>query len=72
MLTADVLMQIWETPFSGTDPSFPCKVDRSGGPLSDVDHMYMINHSLNYKLLGNKNIIVPDHGKAKTTNSMKS
>ena len=54
------------------DPSFPCKVDRSGGPLSDGDHMYMINHSLNYKLLGIDSVVVPDFGKAGTTNSATS
>ena len=32
----------------------------------------MINHSLNYKLLGIKDVIVPDYGKAKTTNSATS
>jgi hypothetical protein len=63
---------IWETPFSQTDASFPCKVDRTEGPLADNKHMYMINHSLNYKLLGSDDIIVPDYAKASTTNGRNS
>jgi hypothetical protein len=31
--------QIWEAPFSSTDPTFPCKIDRIAGPLADIDHM---------------------------------
>jgi len=60
---------IWETPFSVTDPKFPCKVDRMSGPLKIDDHMHMINHSLNKNILG---IVMSDPGSAKTTNSVKS
>ncbi|KAH8929386.1 hypothetical protein BT69DRAFT_1311196 [Atractiella rhizophila] len=42
---------MWEPPFSVTDPSFPCKVDRISGSLSVQDHLYMINHNLNVKLI---------------------
>ncbi|OJT12759.1 hypothetical protein TRAPUB_10707 [Trametes pubescens] len=59
---------IWETPFSVTDASFPCSVDRINGPLSTEDHMYMINHSLNKDLLG-LGIIVSDPKDAPTTNA---
>ena len=69
MFTTDRPTQIWETPFDVTDASFPCRVDRTEGPLSDADHMYMINHSLNIKLLG---IFVPDYSDARTTNSAAS
>ncbi|KIM36291.1 hypothetical protein M413DRAFT_20602 [Hebeloma cylindrosporum] len=37
---------IWETPFTVTNSSFPCKVDRIHGPLATEDHSYMINHSI--------------------------
>jgi len=67
-----ILSQVWETPYSVTDSSFPCKVDRTAGPLPDADHMYMINHSLNTKLFGSNSLIVPDYSKAKTTNSVAS
>lgn len=62
---------IWETPFSVTDPSFPCKVDRIAGPLDTTDHMYMINHSLNKDLFGT-GIIISDPDDAGTTNSVSS
>ena len=62
---------IWETPFSVTDPNFPCSVDRISGPLSTEDHMYMINHSLNKNVL-DTGIIVSDPKDAPTTNSVDS
>ncbi|KAI0633661.1 PLC-like phosphodiesterase [Trametes polyzona] len=62
---------IWETPFSVTDPKFPCSVDRISGPLSAEDHMYMINHSLN-KDVFDTGIIVSDPLDAPTTNSVAS
>ncbi|KAF7316279.1 PLC-like phosphodiesterase [Mycena indigotica] len=70
---------IWETPFSVTDANFPCKIDRSGGPLADIDHMYMINHSLNKNLvpsifgdLFGEGIIVSDPDNADRTNGVES
>ena len=62
---------VWETPFSVTDASFPCSVDRINGPLSTEDHMYMINHSLNKDVLGT-GIIVSDPSDAATTNGVPS
>ena len=62
---------IWETPFSVTDASFPCKVDRTKGPLAPADQMYMINHSLNNNVLGT-GIIVSDPIDARTTNGVPS
>ncbi|CAL1707846.1 unnamed protein product [Somion occarium] len=62
---------IWETPFSVTDASFPCSVDRTAGPLATTDHMYMINHSLNKDIFG-LGIIVSDPLDAPTTNSVTS
>ncbi|KII84963.1 hypothetical protein PLICRDRAFT_349496 [Plicaturopsis crispa FD-325 SS-3] len=62
---------IWETPFSVTDASFPCSVDRTAGPLPNDEHMYMINHSLNTNLLGT-GIITSDPEDAPTTNGLES
>ncbi|TBU28440.1 PLC-like phosphodiesterase [Dichomitus squalens] len=62
---------VWETPFSVTDATFPCSVDRINGPLSTEDHMYMINHSLNKNIL-DTGIIVSDPKDAPTTNSVSS
>ncbi|TFK35685.1 PLC-like phosphodiesterase [Crucibulum laeve] len=64
---------IWETPFSVTDPSFPCKVDRINGPLSTEDHSYMINHSLNKNIIPiGDGVIVSDPKDAPTTNGIAS
>ena len=62
---------VWETPFSVTDSSFPCSVDRIAGPLATTDHMYMINHSLNINLLGT-GVIISDPEDAPTTNGVTS
>ena len=66
-----LLLQVWETPFSVTDPTFPCSVDRIAGPLATTDHMYMINHSLNINLF-DSGVIISDPEDANTTNSVAS
>ncbi|KAF4582654.1 hypothetical protein EYR40_002577 [Pleurotus pulmonarius] len=64
---------IWETPFSQTDASFPCRVDRIQGPLSTEDHMYMINHSLNVNILPiGDGVLVSDPVDAPVTNGVTS
>ncbi|PPQ64040.1 hypothetical protein CVT24_008853 [Panaeolus cyanescens] len=64
---------IWETPFSVTDPTFPCRVDRIHGPLPVEDHTYMINHSLNVNILpSGGDVIIPDRMNAQRTNGMAS
>jgi hypothetical protein len=68
---------VWETPYSVTDPTFPCSVDRIAGevsgPVPTERHMYMINHSLNQNILPiGKGIIIPDVGRAENTNSVRS
>ncbi|KAJ7744741.1 PLC-like phosphodiesterase [Mycena maculata] len=64
---------IWETPFSVTDPTFPCSVDRINGPLSTEDHMYMINQSLNKNIIPvGAGVIVSDPLDAATTNGVDS
>ena len=65
--------QVWETPFSVTNPSFPCSVDRITGDLPTVDHMYLINHSLNKEILPfDGGITVSDPEDAPTTNGVPS
>ncbi|KAL0573224.1 hypothetical protein V5O48_008728 [Marasmius crinis-equi] len=61
---------IWEPPFSSTDPSFPCRVDRTAGPLSAADHMYMLNHNLNLEVVDG--VLISDRPEAPTTNSVNS
>ncbi|CAK5265971.1 unnamed protein product [Mycena citricolor] len=64
---------IWETPFSVTDKTFPCSIDRIAGPLGAADHMYMINHSFNVNILPfGGGVIVSDPLDAPTTNSVDS
>ncbi|EGN97554.1 hypothetical protein SERLA73DRAFT_139822 [Serpula lacrymans var. lacrymans S7.3] len=62
---------IWETPFSVTDSTFPCSVNRTSGNLSAADHMYMINHSLN-KDVFSTGVIISDPIDAPTTNGVPS
>ncbi|KAF7980979.1 hypothetical protein HWV62_5207 [Athelia sp. TMB] len=62
---------VWETPFSVTDASFPCSVNRISGNLTPAQHMYMINHSLNINLL-DTGIIISDPNAAGTTNGVTS
>ncbi|KAJ7473135.1 PLC-like phosphodiesterase [Mycena galericulata] len=64
---------IWKTPFSVTNASFPCSVDRIAGPLATEDHMYMINHSLNTNIIPiGAGVIVSDLTDAPTTNGVDS
>ncbi|KAJ7137505.1 PLC-like phosphodiesterase [Mycena crocata] len=64
---------IWETPFSVTNASFPCSVNRIHGPLATDEHMYMINHSLNKNIIPiGEGVIIPDPLSADTTNGVRS
>jgi hypothetical protein len=53
----------WETPFSPTDPSFPCTQQRPPNQAEEVsrNRMYMLNHNLNIEvnLLGMDGILIP-------------
>jgi len=64
---------IWETPFSRTDPTFPCRIDRISGPLGSGDHMYMINHSLDINIIPiGDGVLISDRKDAPTTNGVHS
>ncbi|EMD37769.1 hypothetical protein CERSUDRAFT_105671 [Gelatoporia subvermispora B] len=62
---------IWETPFDSTDPTFPCSVNRTAGPLSTADHMSLNNHFLDINVL-NSGILISDPTDAPTTNGVPS
>ncbi|KAF9260274.1 PLC-like phosphodiesterase [Marasmius fiardii PR-910] len=62
---------IWEPPFSSTDKTFPCRVDRIEGPLSPPEHMYMLNHNLNVNLF-DSGVLISDRPEAPTTNGVAS
>ncbi|KAF9003879.1 PLC-like phosphodiesterase [Cyathus striatus] len=42
---------VWEDPYSSTDDTFPCSVDRSTGTLKPEQKLNMINHNLNAMIL---------------------
>jgi hypothetical protein len=52
----------WQTPFSPTDPAFPCTEQRPPNQADEVsrDRMYMVNHNLNIdvQILG-QDILIP-------------
>ncbi|KAH9864137.1 hypothetical protein J1614_010071 [Plenodomus biglobosus] len=56
----------WETPFSPTDPAFPCTQQRPPNQAEEIsrERMYMMNHNLNIKitLSGQSGILVPAYG----------
>ena len=58
----DEFSQMWETPFSPTNRSFPCLPERPPG-LSDKDardRLYLANHNLNTEIpLGGSSLLVP-------------
>lgn len=60
----DEFANIWETPFSPTDPSFPCTIQRPPG-LPDHEaineKMYIANHNLNVQIsLTGSDILIPN------------
>lgn len=69
----DEFSQMWETPFSPTNPSFPCTEQRPPG-LSHKEaenRMYMANHNLNLELnLGTLSILIPNTAKIDQTNGV--
>jgi hypothetical protein len=69
----DEFSQLWETPFSPTDPTFPCNQQRPPD-LSDVDakkRMYMANHNLNVPAsLFGSTLLVPNTATINQTNSI--
>ncbi|EEB88614.1 hypothetical protein MPER_13467, partial [Moniliophthora perniciosa FA553] len=64
---------LWEPPFSSTDPSFPCRVDRIDGPLSPEEHLHMLNHNLNINIIPiGDGVLISDREDAPTTNGVPS
>ncbi|KAG6863089.1 hypothetical protein C0991_008260, partial [Blastosporella zonata] len=63
---------IWEDPYSSTDPSFPCHVDCISGMLAAEEHMNMINHNLNVKIIPIGPGVLVSDPVAPTTNGLES
>lgn len=70
----DEFSQMWETPFSPTNDSFPCTVERPPGLPSDRarnDLLYMANHNLNADIsIGSINLLVPNTVAMNQTNGL--
>lgn len=67
----DEFNHMWETPFSPTDPEFPCTVDRpsSLSAKEAKERMYIANHNLNTEIFG-LDILIPARDKIEDTNSV--
>ncbi|KAF7354069.1 Transcription factor IIIB 60 kDa subunit [Mycena venus] len=64
---------VWENPFSVTNASFPCSVNRIHGPLATEDHIYLINHVLDKDIIPiGSGVLIPDPFDASTTNGVTS
>lgn len=62
-------VNVWETAFDVTDPSFSCAVNRTQGDTSQ--QMYLINHFLesNQQIVGNIGGLAPAKDQLNTTNA---
>lgn len=69
----DEFSQMWETPFSPTDRSFPCNAQRPPNITDEQarSRLYLTNHNLNYEisLLGNS-LLVPTLPLLNVTNNV--
>jgi len=66
---------VWEDTFNPTDITFPCKVDRTDGPLAPREQLNLINHNLNVNVLpvvGGNDLLLPDWLNSPRTNSVDS
>ena len=64
---------IWETPYSPTDPNFPCIVSRPDGlSVNQSDSMmYMANHNLNVEVsIAGSSILIPNTVALNVTNGV--
>jgi len=60
---------MWETPFSQTNRSFPCVVQRPENQPNPSDYLYMANHNLNAEInFAGASILVPNTVELNVTN----
>lgn len=67
----DEFSQMWETPFSPTDPAFPCTEQRPPGLSREdaEDRMYLANHNLNVEVnFGSFHMLIPNTARLVQTN----
>jgi len=64
---------MWEDAYDPTNSSFPCKVDRTSGPLSPSQQLNLANHNLNIDLMPiGRGIRLPDRLNTPRYNSVYS
>lgn len=64
---------LWEDVYDPTNSKFPCKVDRSAGPLAPNQQLSLINHNLNANIFPvGRGILIPDRLNSPRTNSLPS
>jgi hypothetical protein len=69
----DEFSQMWETPFSTTNISFPCTADRPPGlnKKQSLQRMYIANHNLNAQVaFAGLNALVPNVATLNITNGL--
>jgi len=65
--------QMWEDKYDPTDSQFPCKVDRTAGPLAPNQQLSLINHNLNTNILPiGPGVLIPDRLDSPRTNSIEA
>jgi hypothetical protein len=63
----------WQTPFSPTDPAFPCTQQRPPNQSQDIsrNRMYMVNHNLNIDInIAGTSLLVPAYGQLEQINAV--
>ncbi|KAF8968512.1 PLC-like phosphodiesterase [Flammula alnicola] len=64
---------VWEDKYDPTDSKFPCKVDRTAGPLAPNQQLSLINHNLNANIFPiGHGILIPDRLSSPRTNGISS
>ncbi|KAF8797824.1 PLC-like phosphodiesterase [Phlegmacium glaucopus] len=64
---------MWEDEYDPTNPKFPCKVDRTEGPLEPAEQLSLINHNLNTNIIPiGRGVRIPDRLDSPRTNSVHS
>jgi len=64
---------VWEDVYDPTNSAFPCKVDRTAGPLAPSQQLSLINHNLNANIFPiGRGILIPDRLNSPQTNSINS
>jgi len=64
---------MWEDVYDPTDSKFPCKVDRTQGPLAPAQQLSLVNQNLNTNILPiGKGVLIPDRLDSPRTNGVNS